>query len=121
MPTYVDSYLLPIPKKNLAAYRKMAATAAKVWKRHGALSYCEAALDDAGGQFCAPFGKLVKPKPGETIVVAFVTYKSRAQRDRVNKKVMSDPELMESCGDPSKMPFDVKRMAFSGFSAIVEA
>ena len=119
MPTYVDGFLLPLPKKNLAAYRKMALTGAKVWKRHGALSYCEAALDDAGGDFCLPFTKVAKAKRGETVVLACVTYKSRAHRDRVTKKVMADPELMASCG--GKMPFDVKRMAFSGFSAIVEA
>lgn len=120
MPLYVDSYLLPIPKNKVAAYRKMAATAAKVWKRHGALSYSESVLDDAGGQFCASFTKYVKLKPGETLIVAFVTYKSRAVRNRVNKKVMSDPELGAAC-DPANMPFDVKRMAYSGFSAIVEA
>jgi len=120
MPTYVDGYLLPIPKKNVAAYRKMARHAAKIWKRHGALSYCEAVLDDPGGQFCLPFTKIVKLKPGETIVLAHVTYKSRAHRDRVNKAVMADPELMAAC-DPNKMPFDAKRMAFSGFAAIVSA
>lgn len=120
MPTYVDTYVLPIPKKNVAAYLKMARTGAKVWKRHGALSYCEAVLDDPGGQFCAPFAKLVKPKKGETIIVAHATYKSRAHRDRVNKAVMADPELMAGC-DPTNMPFDVKRMVFGGFSAIVES
>jgi uncharacterized protein YbaA (DUF1428 family) len=120
MPTYIDGYLLPLPKKNLAAYRKMAAAAAKIWKRHGALSYCEAALEDAGGQFCPSFTKPVKLKPGETLVLAIVTYKSRAHRDRVNKKVMADAELIANC-NPDNMPFDPKRMAFSGFSAIVNA
>lgn len=121
MPTYVDAYLLPIPSKNLSAYQKMARTAARVWKRHGALTYREAVLEDAGGSFCATFPQVVKPKKGETIVVAFVTYKSRAHRDRVNKRVMEDPELLESCGDPTKMPFDVARMACSGFSTIAES
>jgi len=120
MPTYVDGFVLPIAKKNLAAYRKMARIGAKVWKRHGALSYCEATLDDAGGSFCLPFTKIAGPKRGETVILAYITYKSRAHRDRVTKKVMADPELLASC-DPKNMPFDVKRMAFSGFSAIVEA
>lgn len=120
MPTYVDGFVLPIAKKNLAAYRKMALTAAKVWKRHGALSYCEAVLDDAGGEFCLPFTKLAAAKRGETVVLAYITYKSRAHRDRVSKKVMADPELAACC-DAKNMPFDVQRMAFSGFSAIVEA
>jgi uncharacterized protein YbaA (DUF1428 family) len=120
MPTYIDGYLLPLPKKNLAAYRKMAAAAAKVWKRHGALRYVESVLDDAGGEFCPSFTKPVKLKSGETLVLAVVTYKSRAHRDRVNKRVMADPELMANC-DPKNMPFDPKRMAFSGFSAIVDA
>lgn len=121
MPAYVDAYLLPIPTKKLAAYRKMAQTAAKVWKRCGALSYREAVLEDAGGDFCLPFSAVVKPKKGETIVVAFATYKSRAHRDRVNKKIMQDPELSESCGDPSKLPFDLKRMAMSGFAVFAES
>ncbi len=120
MPTYVDAYLLPIPTKKLPAYRTMAQAAAKVWIRHGALSYREAVLDDAGGEFCLPFTAVAKPKKGETVVIAFATYKSRAHRDRVNKKVMQDPELLESCGDPANMPFDVARMAMSGFSVFAE-
>ena len=119
MPTYVDGYLLPLPKKNLAAYRKLAALGAKVWKRHGALSYIESVLDDPSGQFCLPFGQVVKLKRGETLVLAFATFKSRAHRDRVNKKVMQDPELAACC-DPKALPFDPKRMAYSGFSALVE-
>lgn len=120
MPTYVDGYLLAVPKKNLAAYRKMAALAAKVWKRHGALSYMEATLDDAGGTFCASMTKLVKLKPEETLVFAFATYKSRAHRDRVNKLVMADPAIAESC-DMANLPFNPKRMSYSGFSALVQS
>jgi uncharacterized protein YbaA (DUF1428 family) len=119
MPTYVDGYLLPVPKRKLGAYRAMAAKAAKVWKRHGALSYCEAAAEDMK-TFCMPFPKLVKPKRGETIVFAFVTYKSRAHRDKVNAAVMQDPELMASC-DPKNMPFDPSRMVHGGFSALAES
>lgn len=120
MQKYVDGFVLPLPKKNLAAYRKMALTAAKVWKRHGALSYCEATLEDMGGGFCLSFTQLAKPKRNETVVFAYITYKSRAHRDRVMKKVMADPELMAGC-DEKNMPFDVKRMAFSGFSVLVGA
>lgn len=115
--SYVDGYVLPLPKKNLAAYRRMARLAARVWKRHGALDYREAALDDPVGTFCATFGQLARARRGETVVFAFVTFKSRAHRDRVNAKVMKDPELLASC-DPGRMPFDVKRMAFSGFKVI---
>jgi uncharacterized protein YbaA (DUF1428 family) len=75
MPTYVDGYVLPVPTKNLDRYRAMAKTAAKVWKKHGALSYCEAAADDMTVKFCPSFTKLVKPKRGETIMFAFVTFK----------------------------------------------
>lgn len=120
MPTYVDAYVLPIPKKNLRAYRAMAAIAAKVWKRHGALSYCEAAADDLRAKFCPAFTSAVKVRRGETLVFAYVTFRSRAHRDRVNAQVMQDPELAASC-DPAKMPFDPQRMIYSGFSAIVES
>lgn len=120
MPTYVDGYVLPVPKKNLDKYRAMAAKAAKVWKKHGALSYCEAVAEDMSAKFCPPFTKLMKTKPGETIVFAYVTYKSRAHRDKVNAAVMADPSLCEGM-DPKNMPFDCKRMIYSGFSAIVEA
>lgn len=120
MSTYVDGYLLPLPKKNLAAYRAMAKKAAKIWKEHGALHYCEAVAEDTRGTFCPSFAKLLKTKPSETIVFAFVTYKSRAHRDKVNAKVMKDPRLC-ACMDPKNLPFDCARMTFGGFSAIVEA
>ncbi|MBI2510866.1 MAG: DUF1428 domain-containing protein [Opitutae bacterium] len=120
MPTYVDGYLLPVPTRNLEKYRAMAARAAKIWKKHGALSYCEAAAEDMSAKFCPPFTKLLKPKRGETLIFAFVTYKSRAHRDKVNAAVMADPELMAGC-DPKNMPFDCTRMFYGGFSAIVEA
>lgn len=120
MPTYVDGYVLPVPTRKLDAYRAMAKNAAKIWKKHGALSYCEAAAEDMTAKFCPPFTKLVKPKRGETIVFAFVTFKSRAHRDKVNAAVMEDPALMDGC-DPKNMPFDVKRMVYGGFSALVEA
>jgi uncharacterized protein YbaA (DUF1428 family) len=118
MPQYVDGFVIPIPKKNLAAYKKMAATAGKVWMEHGALAYFECVGEDLTPGFGLPFPKLCKSKPDETIVFSFIVYKSRAQRDRVNKKVMADPRMAAAC-DPKNMPFEVKKMACGGFEAIV--
>ncbi len=120
MSSYIDIYVLPVPEKNLAAYRAMAQIGATVWKRHGALSYCEAVVDDLTASFCAPFTTIMKPLPGETIVFAYATFRSRQHRDEVNAAVMQDPELTASC-DPNNMPFDPTRMVYAGFSALVEA
>jgi len=120
MPTYVDGYVLPVKTRRLAQYRAMAARAARIWKKHGALSYCEAAAEDMTAKFCPSFAKLVKPKRGETIVLAFVTFKSRAHRDKVNAAVMQDPELCAGL-DMKNLPFDPRRMSYGGFSALVEA
>lgn len=119
MPRYIDGYVLPLPKKNLAAYRKMAAHAGKLWKKHGALAYCESVGDDMKTKFCPGFPVVMKPKAGETIVFAFVVFKSRAHRDRVNAKVMGDPKLMDGF-DAKKMPFDCTRMVYSGFKTLVD-
>lgn len=117
---YVDGFVLPVPTKNLAAYKRMASVAAKVWKDHGALDYMECVIEDAnaGAGYALPFPKMVKPKPGETIIFAFIIYKSRAHRDRVNAKVMKDKRM--EC-PPKDMPFDCKRMAYGGFAGLVEA
>jgi uncharacterized protein YbaA (DUF1428 family) len=117
---YVDGFLLPLPKKNVAAYRALARKAAKLWKEHGALEYRECVGDDLDVKMCPPFTKTVKLKPGETIVFAYITYKSRAHRDRVNAKVMKDPRIAAMC-DPENMPFDPKRMNYGGFKVIVSA
>lgn len=114
---YVDGYVLPVPKKNLAAYQRIAQKAGEIWIEHGALQYCECAADDLDTGHGLPFPKLVKPKPGETIVFAWVVFKSRAHRDRVNAKVMKDPRLAEM---PKEMPFDHKRMSYAGFKTIVD-
>lgn len=120
MPTYVDGFVIPIKKKNVAAYRTMAAKAGKVWKEYGALTYIEALGDDLKIKgMVANFPKLAKLKSGETVLFSFITYKSRAHRDAVNKKVMADPRLAAMC-DPKKSPFDFRRMAYGGFKAIVE-
>ena len=118
MAKYVDGFVLPVPKRNLAAYRRLAVKAAKVWKDHGALDYMECVGDDLKAAFALPFTRFAKTKPGETVVFAYIVYKSRQHRDRVNAKVMKDPRL--SCMmDPKSMPFDCKRMAYGGFKVIV--
>lgn len=117
--SYADGFVVPVPKRNIAAYRKMAMLAGKVWMEHGALDYCECIGDDLNVQFGVPFTRQLKSKPGETVVFAFIRYKSRAHRDKVNAKVMKDPRL--ACGmDTKKMPFDCKRMVWGGFKALVE-
>lgn len=117
---YVDGYVLPVPKKNLAAYRRMAEKAGKIWREHGALEYRECAGDDLKVKFGVPFPRLAKAKPGETVVFAWIVFKSRAHRDRVNAKVMKDPRLA-NMGDEKSMPFDCKRMVYGGFKMLVDA
>ena len=117
---YVDGFVLPVPEKNLKAYQAMAKKAGKVWREHGALQYVEAVGDDLDIKFGVSFKKTIKPKPGETVVFSFIVYKSRAHRDQVNKKVMADPRLEKMMKKGEPMPFDVKRMAYGGFKAIVE-
>ena len=119
MPTYVDGFVLPVPKKNIAAYKRIATKASKIWKEHGALDYKECLGDDLNIKFCLPFPKGIKSKPGETIVFAYIVYTSRAHRDKVNAAVMKDPRINEMC-DPKNVPFDCKRMLYGGFKAIVE-
>lgn len=117
---YVDGFVLPVPKKKIAAYRRLAQKAGKIWKEHGALQYMECVGEDlAANPFSLAFPKMVKPKKGETILFSFIVYKSRAHRDRVNAKVMKDPRI--ACGPgPGEMPFDCKRMAYGGFEALVD-
>ncbi len=116
---YVDGFVLPVPKKNMAAYRRMAHKAGKVWREHGALEYIECVADDVKPGKRTSFPQSVKLKPAETVVFAYIVYKSRAHRDRVNAKVMKDPRLA-SMMDPKKLPFDGKRMFWGGFKGLVE-
>ena len=116
---YVDGYVLPVPKKNVQAYRRIAQKASKVWREHGALEYRECVGEDLDVKMGMPFPRLMEVKPGETVVFAWVVFKSRAHRDRVNAKVMKDPRLADM--DPKSMPFDLKRMVYGGFSVLVEA
>lgn len=117
---YVDGFVLPVPVKNIGAYRSLAKKASKVWKEHGALEYRECVGEDMNVSWGIPFTKMVKPKKGETVVFSWIVYKSRAHRDRVNAKVVKDPRLAEMC-DPKNMPFDCKRMVYGGFKVLVEA
>ena len=118
--SYVDGFVLPVPKKNLPSYRRMAQKAGKIWRDHGALDYKECTGDDLKVKMGVPFTKLVKLKPGETVVFAYIVYKSRAHRDKVNAKVMKDPRIRECC-DTKDMPFDCKRMCYGGFKVLVDA
>lgn len=120
MAHYVDGYVVPVPKKKIKQYQRIAQKAGKIWREHGALDYRESAADDLNVEFCMPFNRGIKSKPGETIVFSFVIFKSRAHRDKVNTKVMKDPRISEMC-DPKDMPFDCKRMLYGGFKTIVEA
>ena len=115
---YVDGYVLPVPKKNLQAYRRTAQMAGKVWRKHGALDYKECVGDDLKTQWGTPFPRMMKLKPGEVVVFSYIVFKSRAHRDRVNAKVMKEMEKMCESKD---MPFDVKRMVYGGFKTLVDA
>lgn len=119
MAKYVDGYVLPIPKKRLAAYQSLAKKAGKIWKEHGALEYKECAGDDMRVKCGVPLPKLLKLKRGEIVIFAFVVYKSRAHRDKVNAKVMADPRLKEMCSEMS-VPFNPDRMSYGGFDVIVD-
>jgi uncharacterized protein YbaA (DUF1428 family) len=113
---YVDGFVLPIPKKNVEAYRAIAKKAGKIWREHGALEYVECIADDVKPGKWTSFPQSVKMKPTETVAFSWIVYKSRAHRDKVNAKVMKDPRLHM---DGQKMPFDGKRMIFGGFKSIV--
>jgi uncharacterized protein YbaA (DUF1428 family) len=117
--SYVDGYVLPVPTKKLKEYQRIAQKAGKIWKEHGALEYKECAGDDMNVKFGVPFPKTMNVKKGETVIFAFVVFKSRAHRDKVNAKVMKDKRLTEAM-DASKMPFDCKRMVYGGFKTIVD-
>lgn len=116
---YVDGFVIPIPKKNLQTYRRMAQKAGKVWRDHGALEYRECVGDDLNVKGTKTFPQQIKPKAGETVLFSWIVYKSRAHRDRVNAKVMKDPRLAKMM-DPKAMPFDGKRMVYGGFKTLVD-
>jgi uncharacterized protein YbaA (DUF1428 family) len=125
MAKYIDGFVLPVPKKNLGVYRRMAGMMAKLTKKYGALEYLEAVGDDMNpkmmGMKFTKFPKLAKTKSDETVVFSFIVYKSKKHRDSVNAKIMKDPVMNDPKMKDMPMPFDMKRMAYGGFKTIVEA
>jgi uncharacterized protein YbaA (DUF1428 family) len=118
MGLYVDGFLIPIPKRNLGTYRRMAQGGARAWMKHGALGYYECVGDDLKNKWGVSFLRVARAKPGETVVLAWILFKSKAHRDKVNAKVMKDPMMHEA---PKVIPFDVKKMGYGGFRVIVKA
>lgn len=121
---YVDGFVIPVPKKNLQKYRRMALKAGKVWKEHGALEVRECVGQDLKPKMAmemgtAIFPRIAKVKPGETVVFSWIVFKSRAARDRINAKVMKDPRLADMM-DPANVVFDGKRMTYGGFETLVD-
>ena len=115
--SYVDGFVLAVPKNNLDAYRELARKAGAIWREYGALEYRECVADDVKPGEVTSFPQSVQLKPDEVVVFSWIVYESRAKRDEVNAKVMSDPRLKM---DPATMPFDAKRMIYGGFETIVE-
>ena len=120
MARYVDGFLLPLPKKNVAAYRRISQKAGRIWRKHGALEYIECVGDDLNIKGMGSFSRRMKASRGETVVFAWIVYKSKSHRNAVNKKVMKDPRIAAMM-DPKSMPFDVKRMLYGGFKVFVDA
>jgi len=119
MAHYVDGFVLPVPKDNVEAYRRIAEAAGEIWKDHGALSYWECVADDVKPGEITSFPQAVQLKEDETVVFAWIVYASRDERDRINAAVMEDPR-MKNMMDPKSMPFDARRMFWGGFRSIVE-
>jgi uncharacterized protein YbaA (DUF1428 family) len=119
MPRYVDGFVLPVPRKNAAKYRRIAQKAGKIWREHGALEYRECIAEDVKPGKQTSFPQSVKLKPGELVWFSWITFKSRRHRDQVNAKVMADPRLAQM-GGPGDMPFDAKRMIYGGFAVQVD-
>ncbi len=116
---YVDGFVVPVPKKKLAEYKKMATKASKIWMEYGALEYVECVADDVKPGKHTSFPQSVKLKTGEIVIFSYIVYKSRAQRDKINKQVMNDERVKKLC-NPKNMPFDGKRMFWGGFKVIVQ-
>jgi uncharacterized protein YbaA (DUF1428 family) len=117
---YVDGFIVPVPLENLAAYKKLARKAGKIWREYGALAYIECVGDDVKPGKLTSFPQAVKLAPGETVVFSWIVYKSRRDRDRINKLVMADPRLSSENGGMENMPCDPKRMIFGGFKVMLE-
>ena len=119
MPKYIDGFVVPVPKKKLAAYQAIAKKAGRIWREHGALEFVESVADDVKVGKVTSFPRSVKQKSTETVVFSYIVYKSRKDRDKVNAKVMKDPRLNDMM-DPKAMPFDAKRMIYGGFKVLVQ-
>ena len=119
MARYVDGFLLPIPRTKVAAYRRIAAAAGKVWRKYGALEYCECIADDPRPKGVKVlFPKIISARRGEVVFFSYIVFKSKKDRDRINAKVLKDTNMVKSMSNP--MPFDVRRMAYAGFRAVVD-
>jgi uncharacterized protein YbaA (DUF1428 family) len=119
MAHYIDGFVLPVPKKNIDAYRRMARKAGKIWREYGALQYTESVADDVKPGKLTSFPQSVQLKAGEVVVFSWIVYKSRKHRDSVNTKVMKDPRLADMM-DPKKLPFDGMRMFWGGFKVVID-
>ena len=118
---YVDGFVIPIPRRRLARYQRLARRAGKVWKDLGAIEYIEAVGDDLRPKgVVATFPKTVRARPGETVLFSFIVFRSRAHRDRVNAKVMKDPRMLRMMAADEEMPFDLRRMLYGGFRTLVD-
>ncbi|MFO1488487.1 MAG: DUF1428 domain-containing protein [Verrucomicrobiota bacterium] len=118
MAKYIDGFVLPVPRKKIAAYRRLARHASQIWFEHGALDYHECVGDDLDVQTGLPFPKGIQAKAGDTVVFAYIVFRSRAHRDQVNARVMKDPRLAALC-EPGNLPFDPARMLYGGFKIMV--
>jgi uncharacterized protein YbaA (DUF1428 family) len=116
---YVDGFLLPVKKKDVQAYRRMAQKAGKIWRKYGALEFRECSGDDLNTRMGASFPRTVRAKRGETVFFSWIVFKSKADRDRINKKVMKDPQIAKMMVGDS-MPMDAKRMRYGGFKVVVD-
>jgi uncharacterized protein YbaA (DUF1428 family) len=119
MAHYVDGFVLPVPKRNIDAYRRIAREAGKIFREHGALEFRECVGDDLNVKMGVPFPRRITLKPGETVMFSWIVFKSRAHRDRVNARVMKDPRMANM--DPKSLPFDFRRMLYGGFKVLVAA
>jgi uncharacterized protein YbaA (DUF1428 family) len=119
VPRYVDGFVLPVPKRNAAKYRRIAQKAGKIWREHGALEYRECIAEDVKPGKLTSFPQSVKLKPGEVVWFSWIVFKSRKHRDRVNAKVMKDPRIAGMGSDA--MPFDARRMIYGGFEVAVDS
>lgn len=119
MAAYVDGFVIPLPKRNLARYRRIARAAGKIWMEYGAVEFRECVADDFTATGGTSFRKLLRLKPNETAIFSWIAYRSKADRKRVTARVMKDPRILRIMTDEDN-PFDVKRMTYGGFKTLVD-